>query len=86
VRIDWLNDEMTEARVTKGWLWWKRAALVKRLSEYIWKFQSSNRDIDDGTRWKLNDARDEEMARRRDIEDWQPVKPLPPARMLRRET
>lgn len=30
MKITWLNAEFTEAKLTRGYLWWKRVAIVKR--------------------------------------------------------
>ena len=32
MKIDWLNEEMTRARVTRGFWWWRRWAVVTMLN------------------------------------------------------
>lgn len=48
MRIEWLNDARTYARVSRGWLWWRRVAVLfrcdKSSSEYIyWAYEVSHR-------------------------------------------
>lgn len=35
MKVEWLNDELTLARLTEGHLWWKRVALVEREVENL---------------------------------------------------
>lgn len=86
MKIEWLNSDLTEARVTRGWWRWKRVAHVKYTPITIWRFASGD---DVGDLWvPLQGARTEEMERReqqalRD-RNWQPVSSPPVAKVVRR--
>jgi hypothetical protein len=77
--IQWLNDELTEAIVTRGWLWWKRQAHVRRGSgiPLTWRY-ASDRHVGGGLRHALERRRNRE----RGDTDWQPVRPLPKAKVV----
>lgn len=34
MKIEWLDHELNEAKITIGHLWWKRSALVRRLDPH----------------------------------------------------
>lgn len=35
MKVEFLNDELTLARVTRGFLWWKQQATVRRHPDYV---------------------------------------------------
>jgi hypothetical protein len=93
VKIEWLNAEMTEARVTRGFWWWKRVAFVRRDE----KGEEETLDYGDGEsetwvmRWYYPASelwcsyylnRRIENERARDL-SWQRVRPVPRARLLK---
>lgn len=43
-RLEWINLELTEVRLSKGYFWWRRCALVVRVEEPSphWRFQYSD--------------------------------------------
>jgi hypothetical protein len=88
VRIRWLNADMTEASVTRGWLWWKRIAIVERNekghevdSKYTshhtihWSFVASNT-------WCDRELNDKLQAKRFDNRTWLRRVELPQAKAL----
>ena len=88
MRIEWLNADMTEARVTRGRLWWRRVALVRRLKDghVIDKGYTSERTL----HWvyaaintwcgrSMDEALD---ARRDDERTWVRLEDLPEARVV----
>lgn len=91
MKIVWLNDDFTEAVVTKGRLWWKREAIVERVAEehsydgHRWRFSQSRNWI--GRYSYLGKLLDKEhayrVARVEQASDWQPVRRLPKAKLLR---
>jgi hypothetical protein len=85
VKIEWLNDDLRAARLTRGVLWWKQVACVKRISndDYRsrrWAHCASGNICDESQH--VEDTRTLEIARRRSVNDWQPVRQLPHARLL----
>jgi hypothetical protein len=89
VRIEWLNAEMTEARITRGRLWWKRVAFVQRKAEgvVINKGYTNEHTINwlftDANRW-CDRALDAQLDRRRNDErTWKRPGQLPRAEVMR---
>lgn len=82
MKVEWLNDDLDQARVVIGHLWWKRCAMVQRREPEEWAEGS-------GTHWwtfvpserkfplweQLEQERDRERARRDHQEDWAPWPP-----------
>ena len=91
MKIEWLNDDCTEAYVTRGVLWWKRQAHVKREENgtYYWNFVTTGRSVPDSLREFLSERRWNAVSDKR---EWVPVarRPhwgaLPPARIVERKT
>ena len=84
MRIEWLNGEMTEALVIKGWFRKRQARLLR--TEYygpVWKFAVSGNEAGGSLRRALESERRREERRREIDRDWQPVESLPSARLLR---
>jgi hypothetical protein len=86
VKIEWLNDELSEARLFRGVLWWKRVAHIKRTNplDYRsrrWRHHPSGNIC--GESEYVDGMRDAEFARRSEMGDWQPIRPLPRARLVR---
>jgi len=91
MKVEWLNDDMTHARVVIGW-WRKHTAEVRRLSEeewqqqagsLWWRFVPSDRPVDFSIGRKLGARRSRILEVRRRAEDWQPVGALPRAEVRR---
>lgn len=99
MKIEWLNDECTEAIVTRGWFR-KRWAHVKRGNRLVsgdysdtyrdcWVFAATGRYVG----WRTDSALDGDIARRkaqreRDRiagKEWVPVPALPAARLVERK-
>ena len=91
MRIEWLNDEMTEAVVTRGVWRWKRRALVKlqpRPKTYdqenaVWAYAISGKDCEYDLVSSLDSCRKSTRKRRQHEQDWQPVSPMPRARVVK---
>ena len=86
MKIEWLNDEMTEAIVTRGWLWLKRRAHVERFEpehtyDPRWRHVES-KNVDSSVSWECECERDYVIEQRRLDGDWQPVRSLPKARVV----
>lgn len=85
MKIEFLNDELTEARATRGWFR-KRVAYVRTSSTGYWIFTSTGRDVGLWVREWIYSARNKAEAKRaralRD-EEWVAVEKLPEARLLR---
>jgi len=88
VRIEWLNADMTSARLTRGRLWWKRVAEVRRMTDKEiganwmierWRYVPSERAVSDGIRWDLETARTSAIALAKAYEDWHAPAKLPRA-------
>jgi hypothetical protein len=89
VKVEWLNDQRTFARVSRGWFWWRRVAV-------LYRSKTSNRD-QDPIYWayeisdRFTSARiDRFLERERNWypADWRKVgdgAPLPAARILDRK-
>lgn len=95
--IHWLNDDCTCAHITVGWFR-KRFAVVQRkmVDAYTgygsyktprWHHQTTDRDC--GIFHRIEWARDKELRRREEEakapKEWQPVRSLPHARLVRGE-
>lgn len=91
--IDWLDVDMTEARVIKGW-WRRRSAILKRTQ--VRRYDSDCNGYD-GYQWflkysgqeahsrKLESARKKVLAQRKKAEkdrDWVEIQSLPKAYVL----
>ena len=101
MKIEWLNDGTNEAIVTRGFWLWKRQAhvvLVTRPNEYgtlrtAWRYAGNDAECDyDFARW-LDAKRGEEqlrrgheIIRRASEPNWQPVRPMPTARLVERKS
>lgn len=90
MKIEWLNDEMTEAIVTRGALWWKKQAHVKQerdaIGPSVWRFVLTGEIIGGELhRLLIFDAVGIKLRadRERQERNWQPVRALPPARVVR---
>ena len=88
MKIDWMNDELTEARVTRGWWKWQQVALITRRADadavkrYVrWAF-ASGRKFDHSE--LVEGERENELERRADAADWLPVSAMPAARVVKR--
>ncbi len=87
MRIHWLNDELTEAIVTRGIWWRKRQAHVKHEAGtmYTWRYMPSVREVEVSVcRAIIRAARIKRKRRDRSAGavDWQPVRSLPKARVV----
>lgn len=87
MKIEFLNAELTEARVTRGWWRWKRVAVAKRHGvdpkfSMPWFYVPSG-DPADGLMAALEGERDRQLAQRRVDRNWQPVAALPVAKVRR---
>lgn len=90
MKIEWLNDEMTKARLTRGLLWWKQVALVeeRKLEGDIplryWAFLPSGDECGALLRMDLNNRRAYEEGRR-DFDareqNWRSATAVPVARI-----
>jgi hypothetical protein len=87
MKIEWLNDDYTEARITKGWFR-KRQAHVRRItreewakqgsSKWFWRFVPSGNDT--GLHEMMECCRAEALV----SDDWQPLSTIPQAKVVRR--
>ena len=75
MKIEWLNDDKTLARITKGWLWKKFADV--RLTNGMWRYTVNNAQLElwdhihlDQARWK------------RPVNPWSRVVKLPKATII----
>ena len=90
MRIEWLNEDCTEAVVTCGRLWWRRQAHVRWLEDSDfhaashscrWEFVPSGNPADEiGT--DMTYAMRAERGRKKQEMDWVPVRGLPKAKAL----
>jgi hypothetical protein len=77
--IEWLNSEMTEAIVTRGF-WRKERAHVRYVGPYwhSWEHVPSANSVRDHVAARLHNERVRITKER----DWQPVRPLPKAKVM----
>ncbi len=76
MRVEWLNAERTQGRVTRGYLWWRRSAQVKYTdtqygSRKAWFYSLSGEHVGD----RLNAWLDLRRV-------WQPRAVLPEAKVV----
>ena len=83
MKIEWLNDDCTEAYVTKGWFRKRRAHVYRDKDSYRWTFVTSKRRVEQTFQGWISDRREKAMTTDR---EWQPVRALPPARLVERKT
>lgn len=92
MKIQWLDEACTEAIVTRGWFR-KRQAHVKLFGELLgrtWRFLPSRNEVRQDS-WLAICLDSERHARTatprppRRPSDWQPVRALPPARVVGRK-
>lgn len=95
VKVTFLNEELTEAQLQRGILWWKRLALVRLVTEKIdpgglayfrtaWRFAASGEECGNELADAINRARvSEKFARRARLEakNWQRPSELPRAQV-----
>lgn len=84
MKIEFLNNSLTEARVTRGALWWKRVAVLRQESFSLWKFLPSG---DGATRYlseSLSMAAVTIKTKEKRERNWQPLRALPEAKAVRR--
>jgi hypothetical protein len=79
VKVEWLNDDCTEARLTRGWIN-KVTTVVKRIA-YRW-FLPNNQECSPGLEKRLERAKDSHKERLRRAA-WTPVADLPTAKARR---
>lgn len=97
MKIRWLNEALTEAVITRGALWWKRAALVQLVTQKVqprysgdadfrsfWKYVVSGQEIGGELANDLQRDAQLERLRRAERQDWQPAGKLPKARLVER--
>lgn len=89
MKITWLNPQLTEALVTRGWWRWKRQARVQSKSGAYerWVFAGTDVEVDWKVRRYLNDAVTQiyvERIREAERSNWQPASSLPEAKAVRR--
>lgn len=89
MKIDWLNSDMTEAQLTRGWWRWKRRAVVVRFEpehswDPRWKHMESGKVMESGESYCIETERSEAMQRHENERDWQPVRDVPRARLVER--
>jgi hypothetical protein len=91
MNVEWLNDERTEARITKGWWRWRRRAYVTRMRDWCsppeggftqcwWKFTVSGQLVSGWTSTRVEWKRDWDRDWSR--QDWQRVGTLPAAKLV----
>jgi hypothetical protein len=87
MRIEFLNDSLTEARVTRGWWRWKRVAVVKQAGFILWHYASGD-EVDRAMSEHLSmfaiDKREAAKRRQEQLRNWQPLSPLPQAKAVRK--
>jgi hypothetical protein len=79
MKIEWLNDDKTEARVTKGWFRKRSAIVYIEVIGGYWRFRSNREQVGWWVDMGLDDARKKAVQ----ASPWIPVEPLPRARLLR---
>lgn len=86
MRIEWLNENMREARLTRGFWRWKRVAIVKRELGESWQYAVSGdlvetriKEAIDIAYWEVRRAQDLDKLNR----NWQPARPVPSARVIK---
>lgn len=87
MKVQWLNEGLTRAMVTTGWLKKRYAIVVCKSTQWQndkseWRFESGN-SVDDNTWWYVGRSRRNTLEARRTNEDWKPVTKLPEARIVR---
>jgi hypothetical protein len=85
VKIEWLNDEMTEAIVTVGWFRKRQARVRIEHNVYSadsWHHVTTGNGLSDAQRRVLNRTRESVFRDRAAAKEWQPVRSLPPARVV----
>ncbi len=83
MKIEWLNEKMTEARLTRGFWWWKRVAIVDLFTatkphkepKTRWRYTAANIWVDDDLHWKLTHRSNRDKT-------WHKTVILPTARVL----
>lgn len=86
MKIEWMNDELTRVRITKGIFRRRRAELVRKADKFYgdrWYFVVSG----SGSyrlSWKLEAFRDREIKRRKEAVDWISAVPFPKAQLVKR--
>ena len=90
MKIEWLNDEMTEARVTRGW-WRQEVAhvcyVVPKYESNYWTFVPSGDKVDQSLTTFICRSQVAEKDRRLEQKrgaNWQPVWAMPAAKVVRR--
>lgn len=91
MKIEWLDDALTEACLTRGW-WRKQYAIVKltpmkHVSGNYWAFAPSGDEVPLDLARKIDRDRDFADWRRRSERfhaNWKPVEPLAVAKVVRR--
>lgn len=84
MKVQWLNEERTEALVTRGFLWWRRQALV--YEDYHWRYSRTKDRCDDRLNARLDKIRNRVRAREYKNKVWLPVSEgLPTARLEQRQ-
>ncbi len=80
MKVRWLDDTYTRAELTRGFLWWKRVAVVH--CEYDrWYYSTTGEYFVLG--YKLNLSRDTLFDRARDKVVWIKPAKLPVAKLLK---
>ena len=87
MKIEWLNDDCTEAYVIKGWFRKRRAHVrwqqIKPFDYCGWVYLPSERRVVGDV---VVDTLNAQRERSRKEQDWQPIRALPPARLVERKT
>lgn len=86
MRIDWLNDDLTEARVTRGFWWWKKQATITRVASGGLR-SCRHPEFVDGNRERAGMMCTLCCAVFGNLDDtpaWKPVRSLPAAKVVRR--
>lgn len=75
MKVEFLNDEKTEALVTVGWIWKKQATLIRSVyyGKVYWEFSGTTKSW-----W-----REDEIEKARGSPIWTKVAKLPEARWLK---
>jgi hypothetical protein len=90
VKVTFLNDELTEAQLQRGVLWWRRLAIVRLATENrgtdtrpafrtAWTFTASGEECSEWLANAIDRARTSEKLSRLDAKDWQRPSRLPRA-------